>query len=111
MNRDYLYGTKDWSVDELAEMVATVLDITLEPHESSALGDYFTTPNLQGDGEIISVRPNYVDYGEEEDEIMEDEFPDYPVIVTVEDTQRGDELVAIFSSGIPGLDFLLRREY
>lgn len=111
MRRSDLYGTKNWTVDEPAEKVTAALDITLEPHESSALGDYFTTPNLHGTGEKISVRPNYVDYGEEDDEIMEDEFSDYPVIMTVVGIRRGDELIEILSSKIPGLDFLLRRDY
>jgi hypothetical protein len=109
MRCDDLYGSKIFTVDELAEQISQVLDVEMVPHESDPYGDYFCTPG--NSGETLSVQPNYVDYGEEEDEIIEDEFPEYPVIVRVNRTTRGDEIRLRLAKTVPTLDFLRRRPW
>ncbi len=107
MTRTYdLYGSKDGTVDELTAVVAAALNVTMEPHESSAYGEYNRTPGIGG--ETISVQPNYVDYGEEEDELIEGDFPEYSVIVRITKTYRGEEIQARLAEKVPQLDFLRR---
>lgn len=102
-----LYGCTSLTIDELADQVNRVVEVELEPHDSDAYGEYARTPGLSDEG--TWVQPNYVDYGEEEDEIIEDEFPDYPVIVFVRRATPGDETRHRLARHIPALDFLRRK--
>jgi hypothetical protein len=100
-----LYGTRTLAVEELSAAVEDALALNLERHESGYLGgDYFVAGDLRG--EHFVVQRNHVDDGDEE-EVAEPEFANYPTLLQVNATLRGDELKARLSS-IDGLDFLRR---
>lgn len=101
-----LYGCTSLTVDELVDQVSRVLEVELEPHDSDAYGEYARTPGLSDEG--IWVQPNHVDYGEEV-EIIEDDFPDYPVIVVVRRATPADDIRHRLARSIPALGFLRRK--
>lgn len=108
MENDDLYGAKNRTLDELRADVAVVLGVAFEPHESLYLGDYFFGGSLNGEHfEILCNNTGFEVGGEEEDNLVEPDFPDHPVLLRINSTMRGDELRARLSS-VTGLEFLER---
>lgn len=108
MENDDLYGAKNRTLDELRADVTVVLGVTFEPHESLYLGDYFFGGSLDGEHfEILCNNTGFEEDGEEEDNLIEPDFSDYPVLLRISSTMRGDELRDRLSS-VPGLEFLER---
>ena len=100
-----LYGTRTLAIDELRAAVENALSVHLEGHESGYLGgDYFLAGDLRG--EHVLIQRNHVDEGDEE-EVAEPQFADYPVLLQVNATPRGDELKCRLLA-IEGVDFLKR---
>jgi hypothetical protein len=100
-----LYGTKSLDLDELRVAVQRALDIELHRHESGYLGgDYFLAGDLRD--EHVLIQRNHVSDGDE-DEVAEPEFADYPILLLVNATTRGDELKGRLAA-IAGMDFLRR---
>jgi hypothetical protein len=98
-----LYGTRSMSTDELQEAVASALGISFEARYSSFIGPYF---NADLEEENFAIWPNFLDGGDE-DEIQEPEFADRPVLLYVNDSERGAELEHVLTE-IPGLEHLRR---
>jgi len=106
MTKSYdLYGTRTLALDELRAAVEKALSVHLEGHESSYLGgEYFLAGDLRG--EHVLIQRNHVVDGDEE-EPAEPQFADYPVLLQINATTRGDELKGQLLA-IKGLDFLRR---
>jgi hypothetical protein len=99
-----LYGTRDMTIDELQEAVGSVLETSFQARYSSFIGPYYTA---ELGNEVFDIEPNFMD-DRDEDEVLEPEFADYPVLLRVSRTQRGDEIREALAE-IPGLE-LLRRD-
>jgi hypothetical protein len=98
-----LYGTKTMTTDETQGVVARTLSIEFQRRYHDDIGYYY--PAEQSD-EVYHVEPNYTS-GYDEEEILEPEFADNPVLVRVSRTARGDELRDLLLE-IPGLEHLRR---
>lgn len=102
MSRTALYGTKKHSIDGLASAIEARLGISFERRSSHYFGDYLLWRTAD---ERIAVRPNRRD---DEGDLVEEDFPDVPVLVDIEDSDRWAELEGALA-GIDGLE-LLRSE-
>ena len=101
-----LYGSKVGSVEDLCGAVSDAIGSQFQRHESGYLGgEYFLYGDL--DGEHFIVQRNRYRNDEGEEEIAEAEFADYPVLLQVNASTRGDELRE-WLAGIVSLDFLRR---
>ena len=98
-----LYGTKTMTADETQGVVAKTLSVEFQRRYHDDIGYYYEAE--QGD-EVYDVEPNYTS-GYDEEEILEPEFADYPVLVRVSRTARGDELRNLLLE-IQGLEHLRR---
>jgi hypothetical protein len=98
-----LYGIRDASIDELQQAVGRVVDVAFRRRHNDDMGDYFKAE--LGD-EVFRVERNFLD-NHNEDEIVEPEFANYPVLVRVSRTQRPDEIRQLLLE-IPGLEHLRR---
>src|SRR2546421_578402 len=103
MNYYDLYGTRDMTREQLQHIVGTALELTFRARHSSFIGDYYKADVGR---EIFAIEPNYVDEGDEDD-VLEPEFADYPVLLRVSRTERGDEIRNVLL-GIAGLEHLRR---
>jgi hypothetical protein len=102
-----LYASKSLSLDELREAVEAALGIEFEAHESDFIGgDYF----LAGDprGEEFIIQRNHAENGDE-DEVVEAQYADFPILLQVNATARGDQLRGLLE-GIKDLTFLRRAQ-
>lgn len=103
--RDYdLYGTREMTIDDLQRAAGSALTISFSQRDNADLGSYYYA--TAGD-ETFDICRNFAD-DRPEDEVLRPEFADYPVLLFVSRTQRGDEIRALLAD-ISGLDFL-RRE-
>jgi hypothetical protein len=100
-----LYGSCSVPLEELRDAVESMLGVEFSPHRSDYVGDYYKTAGFVG--ETIAIQPNYLDGGDE-DEVLEPAFADRPVLLYVNETDRGDEIRGLLA-GIAGLDFLRRK--
>ena len=100
-----LYGSRSGTLEELRAAVESVLGVEFVAHRSDYVGDYYKTAGFVG--ETIAIQPNHLAEGDEA-EVLEPEFADRPVLVYVNDTERGDE-IGVRLLDIPGLE-LLRRD-
>jgi hypothetical protein len=98
-----LYGTRTMSTDELQRAVALVLGVSFQARYSDEIGSYF---NADVDQENFSVERNFLDDGDEDD-IQEAEFADWPALLFVNRTERGNEIRGMLLE-IPGLEHLRR---
>jgi hypothetical protein len=69
-----------------ADLVSTTLELSLELHSSDYWGDYYSTPLLD---DTIRVIWNA---DEEPDEVPYDQYPQYSVIVEVNESPVADEI-------------------
>jgi hypothetical protein len=101
-----LYGFKTKSLAEIKPVIEKALGIQLAAHENLNLGDYFRLDNEEGENFMLQM--NFDPY---EEELIEDDFPDYSVLfyVNVNSTNRGNEIEKKLMEGIPGIK-LLRKE-
>ncbi|CCH30202.1 hypothetical protein ABZ816_38000 [Actinosynnema sp. NPDC047251] len=97
-------GSGNASIDEVGGQVDRLLGVALEPHESSYFGGGYLTVTTELDEEI-KVVDNSVEDGD--GEVTYPEFAGHAVIVEIEETERGDELVGKLA-GAPDL-YLLKR--
>ena len=98
-----LYGTRGMTTHELQEAAAAALGVSFAPRESSFTGDYYKAD--LGD-ENFAIYVNFKD-PRYEDEILRPQFADYPVLLFVNHTERGDEIRGMLLE-IPGLEHLRR---
>ena len=102
-----LYGAMSLSMKELCIKVEKVLSIKFDLHDSMYRGGDYYRAGLLGSNEEIAIQLNrFVLYDEEE--TAEPSYSEYPVILRIAWTQRGDEYRRKLNE-IEGLDFL-RRE-
>lgn len=96
-----LYGSRELSAAQAADLLSTVLRVRFDQRDSAYLGEYYLS---RGDApEEIKVQGNV----EDEDHILlEPDFPEFPTLVYVTD---GIESVAETLSVVPELS-LLRSE-
>ena len=99
-----LYATREMSTNELQRAVADATGVSFESRYSDFVGPYFKAE--LGD-EVFHIELNFQD-DYNEDEILEPEFADYPVLLRVSRTLRGDELRVLLLE-IPGLEHLRRN--
>jgi hypothetical protein len=101
-----LYGSRALSLEDLRRNTEAVLGLRFELHESYFMGgDYYLFEDSRG--ERIVIQRNNLD-GDDPDDILEDEFPDYSMLLRVEDTARADDLKELLVA-INDLDFLRRK--
>lgn len=101
-----LYGSRTLSVPELRDAGEGVLGLRFILHESAYRGgEYFRAGDPGGEEFVIQL--NSFEFDNEE-EISEPEYADYPVILWIAWTERGDELRKKLNA-IPGLEFLRRK--
>ena len=98
-----LYGTRQMSTDELQRVVADAVQLSFEARYSDFVGPYFKAEHRE---EVFHIEPNFLD-DHDEDEILEPEFANFPVLLRVSRTQRGDEIRELLVP-IPGLVHLKR---
>jgi hypothetical protein len=98
-----LYGTRDMTIEELQLAAGAALQISFKARDSSFTGPYY---NALDGNEIFDVHLNFHDE-RNEDEILRPEFADYPVLLFVSRTERGDEIRDALTE-IPGLEHLRR---
>jgi hypothetical protein len=98
-----LYGTRSSSADELQSAVGLALGLAFMARYSSFIGPYYTAE--LGD-EIFDIERNFMD-DRDEDEVLEPQFADYPILLRVSRTQRGDEIRDVLAE-IHGLEHLRR---
>jgi hypothetical protein len=82
-----LYGCRNGDIDSLAKQVMRILDVVLEPRNSSFLGDYYRFRN--GNGESFVLQENY---NPEMDDWMELEFTEFSILFYVNDSQRSETI-------------------
>lgn len=100
-----IYGATHFSLNVLRIEVEKVLDVHFDLHYSAYRGgEYFHAGELGGEEFVIQL--NHFDF-EGEAETAEPQCPDYPVILQVTWTERGDDFREKLS-GIAGLVFLRR---
>jgi hypothetical protein len=98
-----LYGARDMSIDELQQAVGPVVNLSFRRRYNDDMGFYFK--GELGD-EVFRVERNFPnDHNEEE--VVEPEFANYPVLLLVSRTHRPDEIRDLLLE-IPGLDHLRR---
>jgi hypothetical protein len=104
-----LYGSKSLSIDELKAAVEPVLGIEFAPHYGDYRGgDYWYWGPL-GEGESITIQLNAYDTADP-DEILEEEFAEYAVLLHLEATERADEVRDALAV-VADLDFLERTHW
>ncbi|MEU4446769.1 hypothetical protein AB0K14_25895 [Actinosynnema sp. NPDC050801] len=102
-----IYGSGTTSIHEVGGQVDRLLGVALEPHESSYFGGEYLTVTTELDEEIKVVDNSVED---DDGEVTYPEFADHAVIVEIEETERGDELVATLA-GAPDLRLLKRATW
>ena len=85
----YLYGSKVLTPTELSETVGEALDLPFQLHESSYKGVYYLAGNLRD--EHFEVQANQIP-DEDEHDFLEPEYSDFPALLSVNGTLRGDDL-------------------
>jgi hypothetical protein len=101
-----LYGAMNFSMNELRGEVEKVVGIKFDLHDSAYRGgEYFRAGALGGEEFVIQL--NHFEF-EGEPEIAEPQYSDYPVILQVAWTERGDDLRKKLRD-IAGLEFLRRK--
>jgi hypothetical protein len=98
-----LYGIRDMSTNDLQHAVGSAIQLSFRRRHSGEIGTYY---KAELDDEIFAIESNFQDE-RNEDEILEPEFADFPVLLRVSRTQRGDELRDMLLE-IPGLEHLRR---
>ncbi len=99
-----LYGSKALSPAELSELVSTALDLNFTIHESSYKGTYHLAGDLRG--EHFEIQQNHI--SDEEGELLEPGYAEFPLLLSVNGTLRGND-VRMRLEEIEDLTFL-RRE-
>ena len=100
-----LYGSTTLSMAELRHAVENTLDIAFSLNDSAYKGgEYFRAGDLGG--EEFVIQRNTFEFDNEE-EVAEPDYVQYPVIFWIAWTERGDELREELTK-ITGLDFLRR---
>lgn len=100
-----LYGSKSLGLDELRLSVENVFGVKfLERYSDYMGGDYFRFGEFEGEEFIIQL--NWID--EDDREFLEPNHSEYPVLLKVDATDRGDEIRNALSR-IVDLDFLERK--
>jgi hypothetical protein len=105
-----LYGFRGDSIDSFHVNVEMLLGIRMVARDSSFSGEYYSFE--YPDGEEITILANDISYlspDENEEDFHEPNYADYPIILRVESTNRGDELKKMILQ-ISGVDFLRRTE-
>jgi hypothetical protein len=104
-----LYGTRNLSTSELRQKAEKILGVKFNLHDSAYRGgEYFRAGELGGGEEFVIQLNNFKFAGESE--TAEPDYPEYPVILQISWTERGDELRNELS-GIVGLTFLRRQPH
>ena len=102
-----LYGATNFSMGEFRAEVEKVLGIKFNLHDSLYIGgDYFRAGELTGEKFVIQL--NHFEF-DGEPETAEPDYSDYPVILQISSTDRGDDLRKKLGR-VAGLEFL-RRQY
>ncbi|MBN6034097.1 hypothetical protein [Amycolatopsis sp. 195334CR] len=107
MMETILYGSGDGDLDEVREIVEARLGVRLEPRESSYKGGDYFGADLAG-GEVVTVMDNRVP--DEDGEVLRPDHASYRTLVVLDETDRGDELVAALS-GESRLRMLEREQW
>ena len=89
---DDLYGSKTLTPAELSDLVGETLDLSFKLRESSYRGVYYLAGNLRG--EHFEVQANQIpdEEEEEEDDVLEPAYSDFPSLLSVNGTLRGDDI-------------------
>lgn len=109
MKQSYeLYGSTKLSMADLRHAIENLLELSFSVHESAYRGGEYLRAGDLG-GEEFVIQRNTFDFDNEE-EVAEPDFAQYPVIFWVAWTERGDELRNRLAE-IRDLDFLRRTEH
>ncbi len=84
-----LYGSRTLSRAELSDLVGEALDLSFKLHESSYKGVYYLAGSLRD--EHFEVQANQIS-DEDEDGVLEPEYSDFPSLLSVNGTVRGDHI-------------------
>jgi folate-binding Fe-S cluster repair protein YgfZ len=102
-----LYGSKRLTITELRVAVGEALGLTFYAHESLYRGgEYFRVVPHDGEEFVIQLNNFRLD---DEMEVAEPDYSNYPVILWVAWTDRADALREDLAE-IDGLDFLRRNQ-
>jgi len=100
-----LDGSHTLSLVEMREAMESCLEIRFTLRDSDYRGgDYFRAGDLGDEGLVIQAKP--FEY-ENEEEVAELEYADYPVIAWIAWTERGDDFREKLRK-VSGLNFLRR---
>jgi hypothetical protein len=91
MRHQDLYGAKGLELDELTRRVSEVLSREFSLHDSLYYGGGYYRSGIVDDEEIL-IMSNDVTMEDEGLEYLEPDFSDYPLLLRVDETTRGDEI-------------------
>jgi len=100
-----IYGVAEEQGDEFRSRLNETLGVVLVAHESSYRGVYYRAGST-GEEHII-LQPNYLS---QDDEWIDEEHKEYPLLLYVNETLRPDELDKLLSGKIPSLTKLKRED-
>lgn len=105
MKTDDLYGTDYEDLDTARMALEPILDVKFQPHDSLYYGGlYYRYVSDTGTLMILRQNQELVD-----DELVEENFPSTGVLLSVEGTEKSQELEMLLSTQTPKV-WLLRRE-
>jgi hypothetical protein len=100
-----VYGISEQPGDKLRSRLNATLGVVLVAHESSYRGVYYRAGST-GEEHII-LQPNHLP---QDDEWIDEEHKEYPVLLYVNETLRPDEFDKLLSGEIPSLKKLKRED-
>jgi len=86
------YGVKMNDIDTVRDKLARMLDMKFDSINSDSWGSYYRTSSPPGEISEIGIHYNLEPAGApgEVDELMDAEYPDYPVLISVHDAESLD---------------------
>lgn len=104
MNIYDTYGFKTNDIEQGRAWVEEVLEVSLNPHHSSYIGDYYRTP--MSDKYIYELQENYY----EEEGWSEEEYQDLGLIFNISRSPKSDEIRALLLTRLQEHIVFIRRE-
>lgn len=100
-----LYGLREGEPEAVSGIIGRILEVEMQDRDSSyRAGEYYLGRTASDDK--LAVQRNF---DPECDEWAEDDFTDMKVLVYVDSQEHADSLRQLLTSGIPDLQFLMRK--
>lgn len=100
-----LYGFTQKEIDTIRILIEKAIGIRFEAHNSSYLGDYYRYGGSDSEHFVLQQNIDALD-----NEPIELDYPDFPVLLYVNRTSRSEELARLIDKLCDGVA-LLKHEY